>query len=317
MEREEMLRLFEAHREAEAARDFDAILATFTDDCFFETVPLGRRAEGKDATRAAYEGFFTAFPDVSPDDQGMAFGDDVIVVWGALRGASGGEWLGIPPGGGSFAVRFANVAPFKDGLMAGESIYFDLATLCEQAGLSVAEIRAAAGASADRGGVPVPSDQTGAVSPVPEHLHTVTPRLVVGDGAAAIDFYRDAFGAIELGERFTGPDGELIHAEIRIGDSVVMVTDEGEDGGPARSPAALGGVVSAIMATYWEDVDAAWARAIGAGAEVVYPLADQFYGERGGRLRDPFGQQWMLSQRIERVSGEEMNRRAASFFASE
>jgi PhnB protein len=154
------------------------------------------------------------------------------------------------------------------------------------------------------------------VPPIPEHLHTVTPRLVVRNGAAAIDFYRKAFGAEELGERFTGPDGELIHAEMRIGDSVVMISDEGDNGAPAKSPESLGGVVSAIMATYWEDVDAAWQRAVAAGAEVVYPLDDQFYGDRGGRLRDPFGQQWMLSQRTEDVSREEMARRAADFFAS-
>jgi PhnB protein len=154
------------------------------------------------------------------------------------------------------------------------------------------------------------------VSPVPEHLHTVTPRLVVRDGAAAIDFYRSAFGAVEIGDRFTGPSGELIHAEIRIGDSVVMITDEAENGQPAMSPRSLGGVVTAVMATYWEDVDAAWDRVVSAGAEVVYPLADQFYGERGGRVRDPFGQQWMLSQRIEQLSPAEMERRAASFFES-
>src|SRR6266498_607097 len=153
MNRDDMLRLFETHREAEAARDFDAILATFAEDCFLETVPLGSRSEGKNATRAAYEGLFTAFPDLSPDDQGMAFGDDVIVVWGALHGTSGGDWLGVPPGGGSFAVPFANVAPFKDGLMAGESIYFDIATLCEQAGLDVDQIRAAAKARAAGGSV--------------------------------------------------------------------------------------------------------------------------------------------------------------------
>jgi PhnB protein len=154
-----------------------------------------------------------------------------------------------------------------------------------------------------------------APNPVPEHLHTVTPRLVVRDGAAAIEFYSHAFGAIELGERVTGPDGELIHAELRIGDSVVMITDEGGDpAAPARSPQSLGGAVSAIMATYWEDVDAAWDRALAAGAEVIYPLADQFYGERGGRLRDPFGHQWMLSQVIEDVSPEEMERRAAELF---
>jgi PhnB protein len=154
------------------------------------------------------------------------------------------------------------------------------------------------------------------VRPVPEHLHTVTPRLVVRSGAAAIDFYRLAFGAVEIGDRFTGPGGELIHAEVRIGDSVVMITDEGENGQPAASPQSLDGLVTAIMATYWEDVDAAWDRAVSAGAEVLYPLADQFYGERGGRLRDPFGQQWMLSQRIEQLSKAEMERRAASFFES-
>lgn len=155
------------------------------------------------------------------------------------------------------------------------------------------------------------------VEPVPAHLHTVTPRLVVRDGAAAIDFYRDAFGAEELGERFTGPDGELIHAELRIGDSVVMITEEAENGSPTSSPESLDGRVSAIMATYWEDVDAVWQRALRAGAEVLYPLADQFYGERGGRLRDPFGQQWMLSKRIELVSAEEIERRAARFFRDE
>ena len=154
------------------------------------------------------------------------------------------------------------------------------------------------------------------VTPIPEHLHTVTPRLVVRNGATAIRFYYEAFGAEEIGEQFTGPAGELIHAEVRIGDSVVMISDEAEDGAPAKSPQSVGGVVSAIMATYWEDVDAAWNRAVAAGAEVVYPLADQFYGERGGRLRDPFGQQWMLAQRTERVSPEEMDRRAANFFGS-
>ena len=148
MNRDEMLHLFEAHREAEAARDLEAILDTFVEDCFLETVPLGLRSDGKAGARMAYEGYFTAFPDLNPDDQGLAVGDDVVVAWGVLRGTSGGEWLGVPPGGGSFAVPFANVAPFKDGLMAGETIYFDLATLCEQAGLNVDEIRAAAKARA-------------------------------------------------------------------------------------------------------------------------------------------------------------------------
>jgi PhnB protein len=150
------------------------------------------------------------------------------------------------------------------------------------------------------------------MSPIPDRLHTVTPRLVVRDGAAAIAFYIRAFGAEEIGDRFTGPDAEVIHAEIRIGDSVVMITEDPQDG-PVSSPEHLGGVVTCVMALYWEDVDAAWERAVGAGAEVIYPLEDQFYGERGGRLRDPFGQQWMMSQHIEDVSAEEMSRRAAEF----
>ncbi len=148
MKRDDMHRLFERHREAEAARDLDAILDTFVESCFLETVPLGLRGEGKVAARTAYEGYFTAFPDLAPDDQGVAFGDDVIVAWGTLKGTSGGDWLGVPPTGRSFAVPFANVAPFRDGLMAGESIYFDLATLCEQAGLPLDDVRAAANARA-------------------------------------------------------------------------------------------------------------------------------------------------------------------------
>ncbi len=144
MDRDVMIGLFEAHREAEARRDFDAILATFVEDCFLETVPLGLRSEGRAAARSAYEGYFTAFPDLAPQDEGMSHGDGVLVVWGTLRGTSGGPWLGVPPSGGSFAVPFVNVTMFKEGLMAGERIYFDLATLCEQAGLPLEDIRAAA-----------------------------------------------------------------------------------------------------------------------------------------------------------------------------
>jgi steroid delta-isomerase-like uncharacterized protein len=146
-----MIRLFEAHRDAEAARDIDAILDTFVEDCFLETMALGLRSEGRDAVRSAYEQqFFTAFPDLAPEDEGIAVNDedDAVVVWGTLRGTSTGEWLGVPPGGGSFAVPFANVVPYRDGLMAGERIYFDLATLCEQAGISLEDVRTAAAARA-------------------------------------------------------------------------------------------------------------------------------------------------------------------------
>jgi PhnB protein len=157
------------------------------------------------------------------------------------------------------------------------------------------------------------TSQPGAVSPVPGHLRTVTPRLVVRDGAAAIAFYARAFGAEDVGDRFTGPNGELIHAEIRIGDSVVMITEDAVDG-PVSSPERVDGMVTCVMCLYWADVDTAWARAVSAGAEVIYPLEDQFYGERGGRLRDPFGQQWMMSQHIEDVTPEEMARRASALF---
>ena len=145
MTTKEMRRLFERHRDAEAARDYDGILETFVEDCFLETVALGLRSEGRTAVRAAYEqSYFAAFPDLNPDDEGYAFGEDVMITWGTLRGTNTGSWLGLPPGGGSFAVEFANLTPFRDGLMEGERIYFDVATLCEQAGLPLGEVRARA-----------------------------------------------------------------------------------------------------------------------------------------------------------------------------
>jgi steroid delta-isomerase-like uncharacterized protein len=145
MDPEEMQRLFDRHRDAEAARDYDGILDTFVEDCFLETHPLGLRSEGRVAVRRTYEeGYFKAFPDLAPEDEGSAFGEEVMVVWGTLRGTSKGDWMGIPPSGRSFEVPFANVTPFRDGLMAGESIYFDLATFCEQAALPLEEVRAAA-----------------------------------------------------------------------------------------------------------------------------------------------------------------------------
>ena len=154
MHRDEMLSLFQQHRKAEAARDFDAIMATFGQDCYLETVALNLRIEGRTQTRAAYEGYFTAFPDLTPDDQGFAFGDDVVVTWGTLRGTSKGAFAGVPPGGGTFAVPFVNVARFRDGRMAGESIYFDLATLCDQSGIPIEKLRAAAKTRAQALGSP-------------------------------------------------------------------------------------------------------------------------------------------------------------------
>ena len=148
-----------------------------------------------------------------------------------------------------------------------------------------------------------------AVNPIPEHLGTVTPRLVVQGAKAAVDFYAAAFGAEQVSEIHDDGQGGIIHVEVRIGDSIVFLTDEGD--GPAVAPPSAGGMVTCVLATYWADVDAAWERAVAAGAEVVFDLADQFYGERGGRLRDPFGHPWMLSQRLEILTAAEVAERAA------
>ena len=137
-----------------------------------------------------------------------------------------------------------------------------------------------------------------AVSPVPEHLHTVTVRLALTDAAGAIDFYAEAFDARERGERHCAPDGTLIHAELQIGNSIVMVTE--------------GAGYKTLLCTYWPDVDSAWERAVAAGAQVVHPLANHFYGERGGRLKDPYEQEWMLSARLEKLTPAEIAARAAA-----
>jgi PhnB protein len=150
------------------------------------------------------------------------------------------------------------------------------------------------------------------VSSVPGHLHTVTPSLVCTPCAEAIDFYERAFGAEEIGPRMTGPDGSIAHAEIRIGDSVIMLGDEWP-GGPTQSPTTLGGSTAALF-IYTDDVDALWRRAIEAGAEEVYPLEVQFYGDKSGRVRDPFGHTWGLGQSVDEVSDEEMERRMAQFY---
>jgi len=150
------------------------------------------------------------------------------------------------------------------------------------------------------------------VNPVPEHLHSVTPLLVCTPCADAIAFYERAFGAERVGDVMEGPDGSVGHAEIRIGDSVVMLADEWPDA-PTRSPTSLGGS-SAALFIYAEDIDGLWERAVEAGCEVVFPLELQFYGDKGGRLRDPFGHTWGLGQHVEDVNDEEMQRRVAAFY---
>lgn len=147
---------------------------------------------------------------------------------------------------------------------------------------------------------------------IPAHLVSVTPSLTVSPCAEAIDFYKKAFGATEIEPRMAGPDGVVAHAEVRIGDTVIMLGDEWPDG-PTKSPTSLGGS-SASLFIYTDDVDALWKQAVDAGAEIVYPLEMQFYGDKGGRLRDPFGHTWGLAQHVEDVSSEEMTRRMAAFY---
>ncbi len=143
-----------------------------------------------------------------------------------------------------------------------------------------------------------------AVAPVPPGYATVTPYLIIRGARKAIDFYQRAFGAVEL-FRLDGPDDTIAHAEIKIGSSPVMLADGMPD---YPDPLTLGGSTVSFM-VYVPDVDAAFARAIAAGATVKRPVADQFYGDRTGTLADPFGHVWSLGTHVEDVSPEEMNRR--------
>jgi len=147
---------------------------------------------------------------------------------------------------------------------------------------------------------------------IPKGYHSVTPSLVVAGATRAIDFYKKALGAEEL-MRFPGPDGSIMHAELKIGDSIVMLADEMPDQG-ARGPAFRGGT-SVSFFVYSENVDKAWKRAIDAGAKEIMPLADQFWGDRTGCLEDPFGHHWWLAQHVQDLTPEELQKAADEFFA--
>jgi uncharacterized glyoxalase superfamily protein PhnB len=134
-------------------------------------------------------------------------------------------------------------------------------------------------------------------------------RLVVPDAPRAIDFYRAALGAEEI-ERYTGPDGRIVHALLRLGGSVIAVKDA-DEGDPA--PTSLGGS-PVIMALDVSDADAVAEAMLRGGATVVYPVADQHYGQRGGRLADPFGHLWMISQTIEDLTPEQIQQRTDELF---
>jgi PhnB protein len=151
------------------------------------------------------------------------------------------------------------------------------------------------------------------VKPIPEGYHTATPYLTVDGAARAIEFYQRAFGAKEL-FRMADPSGKVGHAEIQIGDSRIMLSDEFPERN-ARGPQSLGGSTVGIM-LYVEDVDKVFKQAVTAGAKEVQPVKDQFYGDRSGALLDPFGHKWWVATHKEDVPPEEMNRRAAEAMAS-
>jgi PhnB protein len=141
------------------------------------------------------------------------------------------------------------------------------------------------------------------VSYIPAGYHTVTPYLYIDGAAQAIEFYKQAFAAVEI-MRLPGHEGKIAHAEIKIGDSVVMLADQ-SDQMKAYGPKHYGGVTSSFM-VYVEDVDSVFQRAVDAGATVKRPLADQFYGDRAGGVEDPFGHSWYLATHTKDVSPEEM-----------
>lgn len=152
---------------------------------------------------------------------------------------------------------------------------------------------------------------TSSTSHIPEGYHTATPYLCVRDAASAIEFYKKAFGATEL-MRLADPNGKIGHAEIKIGDAPIMLADEFPEM-DFRSPQSLGGSPVTIV-LYVEDVDALASQAVAAGAKVLRPVEDQFYGDRMGKLADPFGHVWSVATHKEDVSPEEMRRRAAALF---
>jgi PhnB protein len=147
---------------------------------------------------------------------------------------------------------------------------------------------------------------------IPKGYHTVTPSIVVAGAAKALDFYKRAFGAEEL-SRFPGPDGSIMHAEFKIGDSIIMMGDEMPEHG-ARGPKSIGGSAVSFF-VYGENVDAAWKRALDAGAKVVMQLEDQFWGDRAGCLEDPFGHKWWLAQHMQDLTPDELKKAADSFFS--
>ena len=152
-----------------------------------------------------------------------------------------------------------------------------------------------------------------AAKPIPDGYHSVTPYLSISGAAAAIDFYKKAFGAIEL-FRMAQPDGSIGHAEIKIGDSPIMLADECPEM-KCLSPKTLGGSAVSLM-VYVDDVDKIFKQAVDAGAQEFRPVENKFYGDRTGSLIDPFGYMWHVGTHIEDVAPEEMEQRTAAAHAA-
>jgi PhnB protein len=155
---------------------------------------------------------------------------------------------------------------------------------------------------------------TASSNPVPKGFHTVTPSLIVRGAAEAIEFYKKALGAEEL-MRMTGPDGKIGHAELKIGDSVIFISDEFPNMGVARSPQSLGGCTGTLN-LYVPDVDATFKQAVSAGGKTTMPVADMFWGDRYGTFSDPFGHHWGLGTHKEDLTAEEIDELAKAFYAS-
>lgn len=150
------------------------------------------------------------------------------------------------------------------------------------------------------------------VNPIPDDYPRVIPYLTVDDASAAIDFYTSVLGAEER-VRMGGPGGKVFHAELAIGDAIIMLADSMPDMG-SRTPKALGGTPVTVM-VYVEDVDAVFASAVAAGATPDRPVEDQFYGDRAGQFTDPFGHRWFVASHVEDVSEEEMKERSRKAMA--
>jgi PhnB protein len=149
------------------------------------------------------------------------------------------------------------------------------------------------------------------VKPVPEGMHTVTPHLICAGAADAIEFYKKAFNAIEMGH-LPNPQGKLMHASIRIGDSAVMLADEFPDWGKFGPKSLKGSPVTIHL--YVEDVDATFERAVSAGAKITMSLEDMFWGDRYGVLEDPFGHHWSVATHIRDMTPEEIQQGAQKMF---